>query len=342
MLAACQWSHFTADRSTLLLLGDVKVRLLHGIMPHLFKDRNKASALYPSFYVSPMSMQKNKQMVLSLLQLYRLDVVLISFGAYAAGLVFSGGVRLGDLPIGLAISLISFNYIYSLNSIEDRHIDLVNKPHRPIPSGKLSLETAQRYVMLLLVLSVAYPFFVQTDIINLLLFQLLPLLGWAYSKPPFHLKTKAIPAMISIAFMYTTPVAIGITSRLSALSPLHITLLSYIFLFCLSIVPLKDIEDVEGDQLHGSRNFLALLGMNRLLSISLVGLAAAIALVVLADLNLAITVVLIALPAAIFSLIAAFILFQLPRTRLYRSILVMIAVLSLLFAINSLVFGGSL
>jgi 4-hydroxybenzoate polyprenyltransferase len=285
---------------------------------------------------------KGKEMILYLLTLYRLDVALISFGAYAAGLVFSGGVRLGDLPIGLAISLISFNYIYSLNSIEDHHIDSINKPHRPIPSGKLPIKVAQRYVMLLLVLSVAYPFFIQTDIINLLLFQLLPLLGWAYSKRPFHLKTKVIPAMISIAFMYTTPVAIGLTSRLDALSPQHVTLLSYIFLFCLSIVPLKDIEDVEGDQMHGSRNFLALLGMSRLLSISLVGLVAAIVLVILADLNLAITVVLVALPAAIFSLIAGFVLFKLPRKRLYRSILVMIATLGLLFSINSLVFGGSL
>lgn len=289
-----------------------------------------------------MSIPKTKQMILSLLQLYRLDVAVISFGAYAAGLVFSGGVSLADLPVGLGISLISFNYIYSLNSIEDRDIDSVNKPHRPIPSGKLPLGIAQRYVTFLLVLSVAYPFFVRTDIINLVLFLLLPLLGWVYSRPPLHLKTSAIPAMVSIAFMYTTPVAIGLTSRLDALSSVHATLLSYIFLFCLSIVPLKDIEDVEGDQLHGSRNFLALLGMSQLLSVSLAGLVAAIALVILADLNLAITVVLVALPAAIFSLIAAFILFKLPRKRLYRSILVMIATLGLLFSLNALVFGGDL
>ena len=289
-----------------------------------------------------MAIPQTKNIIPPLLQLYRLDVAVISFGAYAAGLAFSGGVSLADLPVGLMISLISFNYIYSLNSIEDHHIDLINKPHRPIPSGILPLGIAQRYVTLLLVLSVAYPFFVQTDIINLVLFLLLPLLGWAYSRPPLHLKTKAIHAMVSIAFMYTTPVAIGLTSRQAALSSFDLILLSYIFLFCLSIAPLKDIEDVEGDQLHGSRNFLALLGMSRLLAVSLTGLILAIALVILADFNLAVTVVLVALPAAIFFLITAFVLLRLPRKRLYRSILILIAILGLLFSINSLVFGGRL
>jgi len=281
-------------------------------------------------------------MIPSLLQLYRLDVALISFGAYAAGLVFSGGIRPADLPIGLAISLISFNYIYSLNSIEDRDIDRVNKPHRPIPAGRLSPGMAQRYVTLLLVLSVAYPFFVQRNAVNLALFLLLPLLGWAYSRPPLHLKTKLIPAVVSIAFMYTTPVAIGLTLRLAALDAVQMTLLGYIFLYCLSIVPLKDIEDVDGDQLYGSRNFLASLGMNRLLLVSLTGLTAAILLVILADLGLAITVVLTALPCATALLIIAFSLLRLPRRHLYRSILILIAVLGLLLAFNILIFGGSL
>jgi 4-hydroxybenzoate polyprenyltransferase len=289
-----------------------------------------------------VTIPQDKQIIPALLQLYRLDVAVISFGAYVAGLVFSGGVSLADLPVGLGISLISFNYIYSLNSIEDRHVDLVNKPQRPIPAGRLSLEIAQRYVTLLLVLSVAYPFVVQKDMVNLALFLLLPLLGWAYSRPPLHLKTKPIPALVSIACMYTTPVAIGLTARLDALSSVHAALLGYIFLFCLSIVPLKDIEDVEGDQLHGSKNWLALLGQSRLLGLSLIGLIAAIALVILADLGRSITVVLVALPGATGLLIAAFVLLNLPRTRLYRSILILVAVLGLLFSLNSIVFGGSL
>jgi 4-hydroxybenzoate polyprenyltransferase len=178
--------------------------------------------------------------------------------------------------------------------------------------------------------------------INLALFLLLPLLGWAYSKPPLHLKTKPIAAVVSIALMYTTPVAIGLTSRLDALGSVHAALLGYIFLFCLSIAPLKDIEDVEGDQLHGGKNLLALVGLRRLLGLSLTGLVAAITLVILADLGLPITVVLVALSGATGLLIAAFLLLGLPRSHIYRSILILVAVLGLLFSSNALVFGGSL
>jgi len=304
--------------------------------------RSEASASHNSLHVVRMANPQTKEIIPALLQLYRLDVAVISFGAYIAGLVFSGGVRMADLPVGLGISLISFNYIYSLNSIEDRHVDLVNKPQRPIPAGKLPLRIAQRYVTLILALSVAYPFIVQTDMINLALFLLLPLLGWAYSRPPLRLKTKTIPAAISIAIAYTTSVAIGLTSRLDTMDSVHAALLSYIFLFCLSIVPLKDIEDVVGDRLHGSKNWLALLGQRRLLGVSLTGLIASIALVLLSDLGLPITVLLIALSGATGSLIVVFLLLHLPRKRLYRSILILIAVLGLLFFLNTLVFGGSL
>lgn len=281
--------------------------------------------------------------IVAVLGLYRLDVAVISFCAYMAGLAFSGGI---DFPAGLitgaAVSLISFNYIYSLNSIEDRDIDRVNKPHRPLPAGRLSLELAQQYTSLLLVLSVVYPFFVRTTIIDLIALLTLPALGWAYSKPPLRLKTKAIPATVSIAIMYTLPLAAAFASRQGNITRAQFVLLGYIFLLCLSVVPLKDIEDVEGDALYDSKNFLALFGANRLFTFSASGLAVAIGLAILADLTPALTFVLAALPAAILSLILTFILFQLPYKRLYRSILGLIAILGLLFFINRLIFGGSL
>ncbi len=210
------------------------------------------------------------------------------------------------------------------------------------PAGKLPVKTARWYVSLLLVLSLAYPFLVKTDLTNLALFLLLPPLGWAYSRPPLHLKTKPIPAMVSIALMYTTPVAIGLTSRLDSLGSEQATLLGYIFLFSLSIVPLKDIEDEAGDQLHGSQSLLALMGPTRLLGFSISGLIAAMALVILSRLGPAVSFVLLALSGAITLLIAAFVLLRLPRAHLYRSILMLVAALGFLFTLNTLVFGGRL
>ena len=259
-----------------------------------------------------------------------------------AGLVFNGGFRLADLPVGLAISLISFNYIYSLNSIEDRDIDSINKPGRPIPAGKLNLADSHRYVSILLVLSIIYPLFIYKNIINLTLYLILPLLGWAYSVPPLRLKTRAIPAAISIVIMYLTPIAIGLTYRPESLRPMHAYLLGYFLLFILSIVPLKDIEDVAGDQLLGSSNWMTILGLQKLLNLSILGLTASIALVLLASLGTAITVNLIALSSSTILLIGMFAIFRLPRERLYRSILILIGALGLMFFVFFLILGVSL
>lgn len=280
-------------------------------------------------------------MILQLMRHYRLDVAVISFGAYVFGRVMTGGVKLLDVPTGLAISLISFNYIYSFNSIEDRDIDRINKPERPLPAGKLPVAIARRYVAILLVLSIVYPFLVYANVINLALFLTLPLLGWAYSASPLRLKTKILPALISIALMYITPIAIGLTYRLNALKPAHAVVLGYIFLFCLSIVPLKDIEDIHGDQLHGSNNWMATLGFSRLLTFSLIGLAASILFVLLTGLGL-VTPLLVSLSGSTAALIIAFWVFQLPRERLYRSVLILIALLGLVFCLYSLFTGGSL
>jgi geranylgeranylglycerol-phosphate geranylgeranyltransferase len=279
---------------------------------------------------------------LQLLRQYRLDVAIISFGAYIAGLVFSSGFDPGQIPAGLAISLISFNYIYSLNSIEDRDIDRINKPGRPIPAGRLDLGLARRYVSILLVLSIIYPFFVYKNIINLVLYFLLPFLGWAYSVPPLRLKTKAILAAVSIVIMYLTPIAIGLTSNLETLRPMHASLLGYFLLFILSIVPLKDIEDVEGDQLLGSSNWMAMLGLRKLLAFSILGLMTSIILIFLSDLGILITFDLIALSTSTAILIGLFVIFRLPSKHLYRSILILVGSLGLALFVFILLFGRGL
>jgi 4-hydroxybenzoate polyprenyltransferase len=305
----------------------------------MYGSTAQAQHLAPAAALPEYRMQNQ---LMQLLRQYRLDVAAISFGAYALGLVATGGIRAMDLPVGLAISLISFNYIYSFNAIEDWEIDSINKPYRPIPSGRLSLTTARRYATALLILAVAYPFFVYHSLVNLGLFLLLPLLGWAYSAPPFRLKTRMVPALISIAIMYTTPIAIGLTYRPEAIGRFHAFLLVYVFVFCLSIVPLKDIEDVEGDRQHDSHNWGVSVGLPRLLLLSLAGLSASILLVWAGRMGPEAATILTALSAASAALIAGFALLQRPWERLYRSLLILIGVLGLVFFIFALLTGRSL
>jgi geranylgeranylglycerol-phosphate geranylgeranyltransferase len=283
-----------------------------------------------------------KNIIWQLMRQYRLDVAVISFCAYVAGLIFNGGFRPGELAGGVAISLISFNYIYSINSIEDRDIDRINKPARPIPAGSLELGIAQRYISLLLALSILYPLLVYRNFFNLGLYFLLPFLGWAYSVPPLRLKTRPLAAALCIVIMYLTPIAIGLTSSLETLRPLHAYLLGYFLLFILSIVPLKDIEDVEGDQQLGSGNWMVMFGLRKLLISSALGLAASVLLLFFAGLGSIITFDLTALSSSTAILIALFTFFHLPRKNLYRSILILICSLGLTLFIFILVFRPGL
>ena len=284
----------------------------------------------------------SKGWIVQLLRLYRPDVAAISFGAYVFGLVAAGGVELWELAVGFAISIVSFNYIYSLNSIEDRHLDRVNKPERPLAAGTLPLRVARRYVTVLLVLSLIYPFLVYANVTNLALFLILPILGWAYSSPPLRLRTRLIPALLSIVLMYLAPISIGFTYRLDVLRDVHAVILGYFFLFSISVIPLKDIEDVGGDQLLDSKNWRTTLGLRRLLALSLIGLVLSILLVVIAAIDPVVTRVLVALSGAATLLISAFIVFRLPPERLYRSLLLLLAALGIMFVIFTLILGVSL
>ena len=285
-------------------------------------------------------MGRTATIMLQLLRLYRMDVAAISFGAYAAGLVFTGGVEPRDLPTGLAISLISFNFIYSYNAIHDREIDRINKPGRIIPGQALPLAVARGYAALLLALSILYPFLVYQNFTNLALFLLLPLLGWAYSAPPLHLKTRLVPAVTTICVGYVTPIAIGLTSRAPVLTPEHAVVLGYVFLFALSVVPLKDIEDVQGDEPMGSRNWLSAVGLRRLLLLSTIGLAVSVVLVLATGISPRVDGILISFSGGTAGLLWAYRALRLPPRRLYRSVLILIAVLGLLFFAFGLVFGG--
>ncbi|MCK4953281.1 UbiA family prenyltransferase, partial [Candidatus Bathyarchaeota archaeon] len=69
-------------------------------------------------------------------------------------LVLSGGFYAGylrpgiDVPLFIAVlaaAALTGNGIYALNACFDTDADAINKPNRPIPSGRITLEHAKRY-----------------------------------------------------------------------------------------------------------------------------------------------------------------------------------------------------
>jgi 4-hydroxybenzoate polyprenyltransferase len=209
--------------------------------------------------------------MIAYLRLFRADAALIAFVSSLIGAELAGGARLRDITAAALVTCISTNFIYSFNSWADRRIDAVNKPRRPIPAGRITADKALLYALSLLVLAVIYPFFIARSMLTLFLFQLLPALGLLYSAKPFYFRGHSLLSTLTISAGLVTPLMIGYFMNTSntRLLPFFFSL----FVYCVSVVPLKDIEDAEGDRVFGIRNFYLRWG-SRLLQFSLAGLAA--------------------------------------------------------------------
>lgn len=186
-------------------------------------------------------------------------MALIAFFSYLIGAELAGGTHWNDIVVAAAVTLISTNFIYSFNSWTDRELDRISKPHRPIPSGKIKPSNALVYSLVLLILSFVYPLFVYQSYLTLFLFFLLPILGLLYSARSIRFRRYPIPATITISLGLITPIMLGYFMNRSDTD--MIPLFAGLFLFCLSVVPLKEIEEVEEDQKSGYRNLFSKFGL---------------------------------------------------------------------------------
>lgn len=269
------------------------------------------------------------------LRLCRIDGALIAFFSYLVGAELAGGPDLNDIIIALAVTLISTNFIYSFNSWTDWHIDKINKPDRPIPSGEIRPKNAFIYSLVLLILSVAYPFLVFESYFTLFLLLILPVLGLLYSAKPFRLRRYPAPAIITICLGLITPIMLGYFSNTSDISlvPFFIVL----FLYCLSVVPLKEIEEVEEDARGGYQNLFSIFG-ERLLVFSICGLFADILLVFLLNFSYILKAYLLIFTISSMVCISVFVIFRRKLDKLYQTIIYLViieGIVLLLFFLNA-------
>jgi len=260
------------------------------------------------------------------MRLFRADAALITFVSYLIGAELAGGAHLRDVGVAVLITGISTNFIYSFNAWADRRIDAVNKPWRPIPAGQIKPEKALVYSLLLLVIAVVYPFFIARTLLTLALFELLPLLGVLYSAKPFSFRRNALLSTLTVSIGLITPLMLGYFMHTldEDLVPLFIGL----FFFCICVVPLKDIEDAEGDRSFGIRNFYLFWG-SKLVLFSLVGLSIDLVWISVAALPLILKILATTIMMATMVCILIFHFSRLNMRVMYRTIIWTIITLSI-------------
>ncbi|MGM0771287.1 MAG: geranylgeranylglycerol-phosphate geranylgeranyltransferase [Halobacteriota archaeon] len=145
-----------------------------------------------------------------------------------------------------------------LNDYFDIDIDTVNKPSRPIPSGKISLRSALYFSLMLFAAGVSLAFIVNflCGIIALLNSFVLILYAKNLKRTPF-LGNASVGYLTGSTFLFGGAVF--------GMEGLHAVIVLFLLATLATIARevVKDIEDVEGDKKEGARTLPILIGSKK-------------------------------------------------------------------------------
>ncbi|WP_419815812.1 chlorophyll synthase ChlG [Glacieibacterium sp.] len=187
--------------------------------------------------------------------------------AFMCGVVSSGEPLASRWPFLVAGVLLCGPLVcgtsQAVNDWFDRHVDAINEPDRPIPSGRipgrwgLAIAIIGSIVSLIAGAAIG-PWVLVATAVGLAS-------GWAYSAPPFRLKTSGWwgPAAVALSYEGLSWFT-GAAAMSGSLPGTHV--LVVILLYSLGahgIMTLNDFKAVEGDIATGVRSLPVVLGVER-------------------------------------------------------------------------------
>ncbi len=193
---------------------------------------------------------------LALISLTRPVNVLITF----ATVVIGGVLAAGDSALSsthLYFAALTAGMIAAggnaINDVFDVKIDTINRPNRPIPSGRLSISNAVTFSILQFVsgLWFAYRLSIQLGLIAFVVTVLLILYSYSW-KRSLLLGNIAVAFCGALAFFYG---AIAVNNPVAGLFPAI-----FAFLIHLAREVIKDVEDKTGDAESGAKTFPIVYG----------------------------------------------------------------------------------
>ncbi|MEI6027342.1 MAG: chlorophyll synthase ChlG [Betaproteobacteria bacterium] len=185
--------------------------------------------------------------------------------AFACGVVASGQALEGRWGLVLAGVLLAGPFVcatsQAVNDWFDRHVDAINEPHRPIPSGRMpgrwGLYLALIWTVLSLLLSTALgPWGFGAAALGLLL-------AWAYSAPPMRLKRNGWWGNAACGLSYEglawlTGAAVMAGGQMPSVPSMMLALLYSAGAH--GIMTLNDFKAIEGDRKMGIASLPVQLG----------------------------------------------------------------------------------
>lgn len=179
--------------------------------------------------------------------------------AVSAGVPLSGQwpmVILGMVLAGPVVCGMS----QAANDWCDRHVDAVNEPHRPIPSGRIPGRWGLWIALAMSVLSLAIGWLLGPWGFGATLLGVLA--AWAYSAEPVRLKRSGWwgPGLVGLSYE-GLPWFTGAAVLLGAAPRFEVVIIALLYAFgAHGIMTLNDFKALEGDRQHGVRSLPVVLG----------------------------------------------------------------------------------
>ena len=187
--------------------------------------------------------------------------------AFLCGVVSSGVPIASRVPFLLAGIMLAGPLVcgtsQAVNDWFDRHVDAINEPHRPIPSGRIAGRWGLWIAMIgsalsLLVAGAVGPWVLAATTLGLVC-------AWIYSAPPLRLKASGLwgPAVVAATYEGLTWFTGASVMAGSLPAPATLAVLALYSLGAWGIMTLNDFKAVEGDLATGVRSLPATIGVDR-------------------------------------------------------------------------------
>ncbi|MCJ2034269.1 chlorophyll synthase ChlG [Methylobacterium sp. J-068] len=184
--------------------------------------------------------------------------------AFTCGVVSSGSSPSGQWPVIAAGIVLAGPLVcatsQAVNDWYDRHVDAINEPHRPIPSGRMpgrwGLYVAAGWTVLSLLVAAALgPWILGAALFGLVL-------AWIYSAPPLRLKRNGWWGNSAVALCYEgLPWFTGAAVMAASVPDSRVLLVALLYsIGAHGIMTLNDFKSVEGDRRMGIRSLPVQLG----------------------------------------------------------------------------------
>ena len=168
--------------------------------------------------------------------------------------------------IGLTMAAVLNAASNALNQIYDLEIDRINKPRRPLPSGRLSLREAWIFTLVTYAVALVLAWLVAPDRRHecFWIVVVATLITVLYSAPPFRTKRLGIWANVTIAIPRGVLLKVAGWSSVKTIIGTEPWYIGVIFgLFLLGASTTKDFADMEGDARGGCKTLPLIYGVRR-------------------------------------------------------------------------------